>query len=198
MTCLLSDWKKSGEESWSRKVGLRYEKNHQSRGGMRILVLLLISSALTGCISETDHNHVNADDAFRAAPEEDADIYNLNLAGTDSEADDSHVNTDDAFRAAPEELNLAGTDKEVDNKEKMPPENIRDWTLPENTFFDNSTNDTAYIEPPKLFEDKKLFNQKKKKGNISMSVAPSLKLGEELTDIPEIDGGSVTVEVKTK
>ena len=62
-----------------------------------------------------------------------------------------------------------------------------------NPCFDNYDNQTITSQG-----EASPVSRNKKKGDISVIVAPSLKPGEELTDIPDIDGGSDTVEIKTK
>jgi|GEM_PF-2169989 len=50
---------------------------------------------------------------------------------------------------------------------------------------------------PKRFDTPSLFS-KEKDDPVSLSVKPNLVLGEKLLSVPEIDGGSVSVQVKTK
>ena len=50
---------------------------------------------------------------------------------------------------------------------------------------------------PKRFDTRSLFN-KQKDDPVSFSVKPNIVFGEKLLSLPEVDRGSVSVEVKTK
>jgi hypothetical protein len=70
-----------------------------------------------------------------------------------------------------------------------------DLSLPDIAHFELSQTPDDFR--PRKFDTGSLFN-KQKDDPVSFSVKPNLLLGETLLSLPAIDGGSVSVEVKTK
>ena len=138
---------------------------------MKTSALLLIGIVLTGCVSETEHNFDQVGHENDVGPEG---------------ADETQKVT---------ESDVAKTAEKEDEK---PPPRVLDLTLPENTSFEGLNSNLPNTEPPPLFDSKKLFNQDKKKGNISVKVRPDLNPGAELTELPSIEGGSVELKIKTE
>ena len=70
-----------------------------------------------------------------------------------------------------------------------------DLSLPDIGHFELNQNPGDFR--PRKFDPDSLFN-KPKEDPVSFSVKPNLVFGEKLLSVPQIDGGSVSVEVKTK
>jgi len=70
-----------------------------------------------------------------------------------------------------------------------------DLSMPEN-FFLEDTDPTAAPQPNK-FDASGLFEEDDK-ARVAVTVLPSIKSGEDALDLPEIDGGSVAIKVKTQ
>ncbi len=138
----------------------------------RYAVALLITSIfLASCFSDTDDNDATLDSEYRAIREE---------------------------IAASPEVSLPEADKETDSEKERPRAKVLDLSLPESIPLEEWNGDPGDIEPPNVFGTENLFSKGKNKKNLSVTVTPNLKPGEELTDAPEIDGGSIGVKVKTE
>lgn len=138
---------------------------------MKTTALLLIGIVLTGCISETEND--------------------LDHAGHENGV---------VAEGADETQKVTGSDvaNMAENEDEKPSPRVLDLTLPEDTSFEGLDSNLPNTEPPPLFDSKKLFDQKKKRGNISVKVRPDLNPGATLTDPPSIEGGSVEVTIKTE
>lgn len=77
---------------------------------------------------------------------------------------------------------------EAENNTKAVPLDLSIPAVSENEY------DVQFAEQAGNLPD--MFKEKEKEKRVSVSAAPSLKPGEELLDMPEIDGASVSVEVK--
>jgi hypothetical protein len=75
------------------------------------------------------------------------------------------------------------------------PSKALDLSMPEN-FFLEDTGPTAAPLPNK-FDASGLFEEDDKT-RIAVTVSPSFTAGEDELDLPEIDGGSIAIKVKTK
>ena len=138
---------------------------------MKTSALLLIGIVLTGCMSETENN--------------------LDQAGYEND-----VVPEDAD----ETQKVTGSDvaKTAEKEDEKPPLRVLDLALPADTSFEGLNSNLPTTEPPPLFDSKKLFDQQKKESNISVKIRPDLNRGEELTDLPSIEGGSVELKIKTE
>ena len=74
-----------------------------------------------------------------------------------------------------------------------------DLSLLYNAADDPWTGDESIRPPYKGFDPKPLFApDEKPDSEVSFSVVPNFKETEVLTEMPELDGGSISIEVKTK
>jgi hypothetical protein len=71
-----------------------------------------------------------------------------------------------------------------------------DLSMPEGFFTEDWNQTDSYREDPNLFEGKELFKQNTPTDTVNVSVTPGINYNEALNEL-EIDGGSVSIEVKT-
>lgn len=95
----------------------------------------------------------------------------------------------------------APDDAPMSEESKQGPESVveaerppLDLSLPPDTFADESASDTDLGKGD--FDAKPLFDKKDR--NVDVKVQPEFAEGEEPDELPKLDGGSVSVDVKTK
>jgi hypothetical protein len=77
--------------------------------------------------------------------------------------------------------------------EKLP----LDLSLPDNIWTkEDGIHDSINI-PPKAFAPSALFDQEED-SNLSFMMTPSFEIDEDPSQLPQLDGGSVSMEIKTK
>lgn len=70
-----------------------------------------------------------------------------------------------------------------------------DLSLSEDFFTEEPLSEVA--PSPKRFDAGELFDKKKGK-SVTINVTPYIEPGEDPEDLPKLDGGSVSIETKTK
>jgi hypothetical protein len=134
---------------------------------MKMIFLFIVSFVIAGCNSKTEDVLENAGNKLHESPESASETQILP-------------------RSKSQEM--------AENNDEKPQKKVLDLSLPEAISFEESNSEAVYAEPPSLFDNKDLFDQKKK--NVSVKALPSLKPGEKLTDMPSIDGGSVEMTIE--
>jgi PBP1b-binding outer membrane lipoprotein LpoB len=71
-----------------------------------------------------------------------------------------------------------------------------DLSMPEGFFSEDWNQTDSYRKGPNLFEGKDLFKQNTPTDTVNVSVTPGINYNQDLNEL-EIDGGSVSIEVKT-
>lgn len=144
----------------------------------RTAVLLLISLFSTACFSDVEDSQVRQ--------------------GTDVAATESApVEQAKAKPVAENEQSPDPPDAVTSGQKQRNPAAL-DLTLPQDIAVAEPATESREFEPSPVFDSKKLFRKDKQKGNVSVTVMPELAPGEELTDVPRVEGGSVDVKVKTE
>ena len=131
--------------------------------------------------------------SFSAACFPDPEVKQSN-GGSDSSATASGSQID----VEPEKASSFEATSEVQVAEPEPRPRVFDFTLPESITLPESNIQIEDTEPSNIFDGQDLFGKEKKKSNVSLTVTPDMKAGDELSEVPEIEGGSIDVKVKTK
>ena len=159
---------------WSMMRGLQGARSANPR--MRTAGAMVLAFILAACSPDPEDNASKRHAGVRAVP-----------APPD--------NSVPAAEALPPET----ASEDAGEHEDAPATRVLDLSLPEGLPLEEWDGDTGLTEPPKLFDADGLFKaDEKEKKRLSVIVNPNLKAGEELTDAPEVDGGSVEFKVKTK
>jgi hypothetical protein len=113
------------------------------------------------------------------------------LAGCSTEPEAEIVTTEIDVVADPAQNNDVG---KITKSERPP----LDLSMPENIWVADPEDIEQVDIPSHKFDAKPLFERKDKDDELSVTVIPSFETSDEDLTLPKLDGGSVSVEVKTK
>jgi hypothetical protein len=123
-------------------------------------------------------------------------LFSLVLTGCSTEPDNTieTVVEESSETVVKPIIEPAGVDIAVATELEKPP---LDLSLPENIWAGDEGIHEPVNLPPKGFDASELFNQEEE-DNLSFMVMPSFEINEDPTQLPQLDGGSVSMEMKTK
>lgn len=123
-------------------------------------------------------------------------LFSLALTGCSTEPDSATeaVVEEGSEPVVESVVEPAGADIAVAiESEKLP----LDLSLPDNIWTkEDGIHDPINI-PPKAFNPSALFDQEDD-SNLSFMMTPSFEIDEDPSQLPQLDGGSVSMEIKTK
>jgi hypothetical protein len=133
-----------------------------------LMGIVLMSIALTGCSNDAEKNTASSNEKINVDT----------VAIPEGPTDPQEITSEDA-------------------EDQQPPRQSLDLSLPDDIGIEERNTAKSYNVSPNLFDAKELFKDKEDENSLSISVTPSFNYNKDIEEL-ELDGGSVSLEVKTK